>query len=380
MAAAGSRAGIVLRWFIASRLAIALIGVIGVATFANVKFAEGVRDAQHTSAVVDNVSALNPQTVWHKWDSPWYEGIAVHGYASEPGDIKGQAAAAYFPLYPAIVGAILKIAPSVSFFPVAAVLSNLFTLAALLLLASQLTRTADMASRVMAIMMTSAGSFYLSIPYAESLFLLLVVSTLVATRRGYYEIAGLLAGLSGTTRAHGWALVAVPAVACWLDTRLATRVRVARALGTVVLFAVPILIYLAYLAQVQGSWTAFLTRQSMWQNPSPYPFQAIVGLFEYPRRIGGWLHGATWFLYVGLLVRYWRRLPLGEALFCAGALLISTQQDMFQGIYRYVVPLVPLTLALADDRDDIRRNLIAFNLVLAVLMILAFVTENRITV
>jgi hypothetical protein len=260
------------------------------------------------------------------------------------------------------------------------VLSNLFTLAALLLLAGQLTRTADLAGRVMAIVMTSAGSFYLSIPYAESLFLLLVVATLVATRRGYYEVAGLLAGLSGTTRVHGWALVAVPAVACWLDAGLAARPRMARALATVVLFAVPILIYLAYLAHVRGSWTAFLTQQSMWSNPSPYPFQAIAGLFQHPRSILGWLHGATWFLYVGLLVRYWRRLPLGDALFCAGALLISTQQEVFQGIYRYVVPLVPLTLALAEDRDDVRRNMIAFNLVLAVLMILAFVTENRIAV
>jgi hypothetical protein len=110
---------------------------------------------------------------------------------------------------------VLNIAPSASFFPVAAGLSNIFTLAALLLLASQLTRTADMASRVMAIMMTSAGSFYLSIPYSESLFLLLVVATMAAARKGRYELAGLLAGAGATTRAHGYAR-GVLAVACWL--------------------------------------------------------------------------------------------------------------------------------------------------------------------
>ena len=64
MAAAGSRAGIVLRWFIASRLAIAALGVIGVATFLN-------QGPVHTGTVVDNVAALNPQTVWHKFDSIW---------------------------------------------------------------------------------------------------------------------------------------------------------------------------------------------------------------------------------------------------------------------------------------------------------------------
>jgi len=375
-----SRASIVLRWFVVSRLAIYALGVIGVATFANVRFAEGVRDAQHTRAVVDNVSALNPQTVWHKWDALFYERIALKGYAVDPDDIRSQAAAGYFPLYPVVAGAVLKVAPSLGFFWTASLLSHLFTLAALLLLVTHLVSGAELAERVMAIMMTSAGSFYLSIPYAESLFLLLVVATIVATRRRHYELAGLLAGLSGTTRVHGWALIAVPAIACWLDATVPARSRLVRIIVTAALFALPLVAYFAYLGHVQGSWLAFLTRQQLWDNPSPYPFQAIAGLFEFPRRISSWVHGATWLVYVGLLFRYRRRLPLGEVLFCAGALLISTQQAGFQGIYRYMVPLVPLTLALAEDRHEMRYRMIAFNLVLGVLMLLAFVTENRLTV
>jgi Gpi18-like mannosyltransferase len=81
----------------------------------------------------------------------------------------------------------------------------------------------------MLIMMTSAGSFYLSIPYTESLFLLLVVATMVATRGGHYAIAGVLAGLSATTRVHGLALIAVPVVACWLDAAQSPRGRWLRA-------------------------------------------------------------------------------------------------------------------------------------------------------
>ena len=49
-------------------------------------------------------------------------------------------------------------------------------------------------------------------------------------------------------------------------------------------------------------------------------------------------------------------------------------------IYRYVVPLVPLTLAIADDRREVRNGLLAFNVGFGVLMILAFVTYNRLTV
>jgi hypothetical protein len=67
-------------------------------------------------------------------------------------------------------------------------------------------------------------------------------------------------------------------------------------------------------------------------------------------------------------------------MFCAGALLISTQQESFHGIYRYAMVLVPITIALAEDRDDIRNAVIAINLVFGTLMILAFVTNNRLAV
>jgi len=365
-----SRTSVVLGWFLASRLVIAALGVIGVATFVD----------SRALTVTDNLAALNPQTAWNKWDVQSYARVAEQGYRADPGDVQGQAKAGYFPLYPAIVGALKSVTSGASFFWVGVVASNVFTLAALLLLVYGLTDTWDLASRAVALVMMSAGSFYLSIPYAEGLFLLLVVGTLVATRKGAYEVAGLLAGLAATTRAHGFALIAAPAVACWLDARVPATRRWLRVAATAALFAFPILVYFAYLSRETGSWMAFLSRQEAWQNPSPYPFRAIVGLTEHPRWIAGWIHGATWFLYAGLLIRYRRRMPLGDALFCAGALLISTQQLSFQGIYRYVVPLVPLTLALARDRDDVRRGVIAFNLVLGVLMILAFVTWNRLTV
>lgn len=357
-------------WFALSRAAIAVLGVAGIATFLD----------QHSGTVAQGLGALNPAAAWHKWDAIWYERIALHGYGYELDTLKGQAAAAFFPLYPLTVGLILRVLPGVSFFWAATIVSNLLSLAALTLLARSLVSRQEQVRRVMLILMTSAGSFYLSIPYTESLFLLLVVATLILTRRRHYAVAGLIAGLAATTRAHGLPLVAVPAVACWLEAEVPVRSRAARLGAVAGLFAVPLICYFVFLAQVQGSADAVIARQAMWDNPTPYPLQAIVGLARYPTRVSGWLHGGFFFLYVGVLIRYWRRMPLGEALFCAGALLISTQQDMFQGIYRYIVPLVPLALAQADDRDEVSHALIAVNLVFGVLMILAFVTNNRLTV
>ena len=362
-----SRVWTLAAWFAASRLAIAALGIIGVTMMSG-------------AAHLDLPAALNPANVWLKWDALWYQRIAEHGYAWQIDDLKGQAAAGFFPLYPMLVRLLLLAASSLSFFWTATIISNVATFAAMWLLVTQLVTREEIATRVVAITMLAAGSFYLSIPYTEGLFLLLVVGALLATKHRQYELAGLLAGLSATTRVHGLALVAVPAIACFLDLSLPAARRWMRAALTVVVFAVPFAIYLAWLADIQGSWTAFVDRQAMWQNSSPYPFQAVVGLFKYPTRINGWLHGGFWFLSVGLLLRYWRRMPLGEALFCAGALVVSTQQEMFQGIYRYVVPLVPLTIAIAEDDRNIRRAFIVFNVIFGVLMLLFYVTGNRLTV
>ena len=324
--------------------------------------------------------ALNPEAVWRKWDVIWYEQIALHGYGYMLEDLKGQAAAGFFPLYPVLVGLILKALPFLSFFWLGSALSNIFTFTALVFIARELVPDVAAARRVVVIFVTAAGSFYLSIPYTESLFLLLVVLVMIATRRREYVLAALLAGLAFATRIHGLALIAVPADACRYDTSLSARARYQRLAMMALLFAIPMSIHMAYLAEVQGSAEAFIARQAMWDNAVPYPFKAVVGLVRYPRRSQGWLHGAYWAVYVALVFRYWRKMPLGEALFCLGALVISTQQEVFHGIYRYVAPLVPIALAQAQDRDSVRLGLIGMNVAVAVLMILAFVTWNRLAV
>lgn len=360
-------------WFLASRLVIAALGVVGVASFAT------IGPDGRTAAVVDTTAALDPINVWHKWDSIWYEQVAEHGYAYEVGTPRGDAAAGFFPLYPMTVRLVQAIAPSIHFFWIGSLLSNLFALAALFLLARELVGD-DELSRVLAVILMSAGSFYLSIPYSESLFLLLVVATMATARKGHYEFAGLLAGAAAITRAHGLALLAVPALACWLDARLAPGQRIRRIVVVLALFAIPVVLYLLLLARDQGSWHAFFSRQELWDNPSPYPLRAFTGFIEYPRRITNWLHGAFWLLYAGLLLRYRRSMPIGEAVFCAGVFLISTQQEAFHGTYRYMVPLVPLSLAISRDNHKVRHWIIALNLLFGVLMLLAFVTRNRLTV
>jgi len=356
-------------WLAGAILIIGTVGLVGVMA---------VPDQQ--TGAVSTLAALNPEVVWHKWDTLWYERVAVHGYAYQLDDIKGQAAAGYFPLYPLLVGSILRAVPVFSFFWTGTFVSTLSTLTALALMATCLCDGATGARRALTVTLTSAGAFYLLIPYTEGLFLLLVVLTMVMTRRRHYLVAGACAGLAAVTRVQGLALIAVPILASLSDDRLAPANRRKQAAAALLIFAIPFAIYLAYMARVQGSAGAFVARQAFWGNATPYPFRALVGLVVHPTWVTGWVHGGFWVLSIVVLLRYWREMTLGEALFCAGALLISTQQEIFQGIYRYVTPLVPLTLAIANDTSPYRTRLVAFNIAFAILMMLAFVTHNRFAV
>jgi hypothetical protein len=359
----------VLSWFMGSRLIIVAIGVIGVVTFLN----------QRTLDVA-GTRGLSLEATWLKWDVEYYQRIAVHGYGYQLADLKGQAAAGFFPLYPLTIGTLLRILPFISFFWLGTIVSNLLTMTALALAVEHLVGGPAQARRFLLIMVTSAGSFYLSIPYTESLFLLLIVIVMILTRQRRCIWAAAFAGLAATTRVQGLALLAVPVIACRIDETLPLTARFKRIIVMALVFSLPFAIYLWHLAIVQGSAEAFIERQAMWDNPWPYPFKSVVGLLLHPRWLSGWLHGGFWFVYVALLVRYWKRMPLGEALFCVGALLISTQQETFHGIYRYVTPMVPLAICIADDRPEWRQSIVVGNLLFAVIMILAFVTWNRLAV
>jgi hypothetical protein len=360
----------VLGWLALTRLVILGIGFVGVATFVDFQ-----------TLRTGGPAALSVEGTWQKWDAVWYERIAREGYDYEPGDVQGQAKAAFFPLYPLTIGLLLKVVPFMPFFWLGAALSTLFTFAACVLLVRELVPASADPQRVLVLLLAGAGSFYFSLPYTEGLFLLLVVGTMTLTRHRWYALAGLVAGLSAVTRVHGLALIAVPLLACWLDRRQPPSVRARGLAGSVALFGVPLAIYLAYLSVSQGSAGAFIDRQAGWSNTFPYPLRALVQLAaDHPRRVQAYLHGGIWLLYVAVTARYLRARPPGEILFCLGALVISTQQETFQGIYRYSAVLVPLVLAIADDRRPVQSAFLAVNVIFGTIMILAFVTGNRLAV
>ncbi|HEX6382326.1 MAG TPA: mannosyltransferase family protein, partial [Acidimicrobiia bacterium] len=141
-------------------------------------------------------------TAWERFDALWFLRIATAGYT--PGD----GSAAFFPLYPMLIRVL---SPVLGGHPLAAglLISNAAFLGALVVLYFLSSSEFDeqVARRTILYLTIFPSAYFFLAPYSESLFLLLVVSSLWAARRGKWWLAGVAGALAAATRNVGVLLV-----------------------------------------------------------------------------------------------------------------------------------------------------------------------------
>jgi Mannosyltransferase (PIG-V) len=133
------------------------------------------------------------------WDGQHYLDIVSHGYPTHP-DASHFSTIAFFPVYPLVVRFVKTV---VGLTPLgAAVVVSLLAGAGVIVTVTKLVASAfDPASgkRAGILMAVFPGSFIVSLPYAEALAVLFVVSCLWANRRGHPYWGGVLGGLATAT-------------------------------------------------------------------------------------------------------------------------------------------------------------------------------------
>jgi hypothetical protein len=157
--------------------------------------------------------------IWGRWDSGWYLSIAQHGYQLS-GDVQSvQSNIAFFPLYPFLVRLFALLVPAAwrtrgTVLLVGVVLSNLFLLAALVLLFKLVLTMFDddaVARKSVLYLLLFPTSFFFSCFYTESAFLLLGVATFYLATKRLWLPAAITGFLLSLTRPLG-ALILVPAL------------------------------------------------------------------------------------------------------------------------------------------------------------------------
>lgn len=277
--------------------------------------------------------------VWARWDSDWYLRIAESGYhwpSSTP---------AFFPLYPLLVGGLGRLLGD--HFLLAGLVVSLAAGAGAFVLLHRLARRrfgAGVALRSVVYLALFPTSLFLGAVYAESLFLVLALSTFVLAEGRRPGWASVTAGLALLTRPQGIALLPALAVYAWRSDRRRRELA---------LLAVPVGMFLAFPLALElstGHGLAFLDAQRIWDR-SLAPLGPLGGLIQAIGE-GDVLGPALAVALLALAGLAWRRLgtPYGLYAVAVLALPMALPSERLGGLYsfpRLALAAFPCLIALA---------------------------------
>jgi hypothetical protein len=334
--------GFVLALLVAFRVTLSMIGFI-LAQHGVVRapcFMGQPAPVMHTTGL-----AFELLGVWQRWDACWFESIAANGYPWQSG------AVGFPPLYP------LLMRLAATFLGSNLTLGGLIVSAAGYVLAMvgilRLVREdfgPGVARRTVVLISCFPTAHYFFLPYAESVFLALIVWTFWFARRGSWLAAGGLALLAGITRSPALLLGLPLAWIAWQQWRSGRRLALAFLVP-----ALPVLSFFAFngYAKLITGWS-YSESLSVWQSVQIPPWEAVARSWRIIQRTGNpietinlvLLGFATLVLLIG-----WRKLPFAYTLFLASQLLLiasrSSRISPLSSTSRYLLMLFPLFIILA---------------------------------
>lgn len=321
--------------------------------------------------------------MWRRWDAHHLLTIAEHGYTAPQSDPH---AAAFFPLFPLSVRALLVVglSPTVAGMAVA--------LAASVVAGAYLYRLAEddvgegSGGRALLYMVLFPTAVFLIAPYSESLFLAGAIAAFYYARRHSWHLVGIPAAVAMGSRAAGVFLLIGLAVE-FLRQRDFSSERIANAALALVLGLLPLLAYGAFLSQAMGDPFEFLTAQSEgWGRRFVGPFTSFTTTWNTwnEGHATNWL--MAWRVEIvaaagGVIFTTWAavRREWGYAAYMAcllGALMTSS---WYYSIPRMLLSMFPIYLLLASltrDRPSLHDGILIVLAPLAALGVVVFTQGN----
>jgi hypothetical protein len=295
-----------------------------------------------------------------RWDSGWYVGIARDGYRWVEG---GRSNLAFFPAYPiAMRCAGHALGGRTQHFFLGGVLVSWLAFIGAMLMLWRLARLdlsdAD-ADRAVLLAATFPFAFFFGMAYSESLYLLLMVSTMWAVRSRRWVIAAMVGALAVVSRVN--AVLALPALA-WMAWVSAARDRhhlISAALALAAMVA-GFGAWCGYVYMLSGNpleWMVAITRWNY--HPGGAPWTPLFGLiqalltrpyqFLSTEAIAPYdtLNGLSALALTATVPFVWARLGAGYGLFMLANLALPLSAGTFEGLGRYCSVLFPFSIWLA---------------------------------
>ncbi|HEV3475347.1 MAG TPA: mannosyltransferase family protein [Actinomycetota bacterium] len=376
--------------FLALRVGLTLVGLAGVAVLPHPS-EDVAREADIPGPVgvpgwpAEDVTPgfHNVVSSWERFDGLWFLRIADSGYQDDDGS------AVFFPLYPLVIRFVASIFGGGAELGAALLISNLAAFGAMVVLYFLTASEFDerIARRSVVYLAVFPTSFFLLAPYSESLFLLLVLTSLWAARRGRWELAGAAGAGASATRNLGVLLVlplAVEAIHQFRGSR--DPGGLARALVWSALAAAGTVAYLAFWQFTTGDALAPVSQQANWQRGFSPPWATLsAGTIEAFRFLGvypGGYHLLDWLVVVPTLPAVlWAAVRTRPAfgVYVAVSLLAPLsyvfQPRPFMSLPRFLLPLFPILWAFAvwaGRRNGVHEAIVAFSATLLGILTILF--------
>ena len=311
---------------------------------------------------------LDWSTMWHRWDALHYRVLAQSGYHTTGEE---RFSIVFFPLYPWLVRLTSVLVRD--YLAAAFVVSGIASVVAGLLLEklARLENSAATARFAVCFLFFFPTSYFLHIGYTESLFLALVLGSILAARHDHWALAGALGACASMTRMNGMLLVPVLAVEAWERFRVSRRFdrrwlwigTISLGLGT----------YLALNQYVTGDpFTFSKILEEHWYKRFAPPW---IGIYDAWLRVPGMnaTEGFHEFFYIALgflcTIWCWVRLRPSYAVWMTCNWLLVTSTAFVMSVPRYTLVLFPIFILFAQVA--VKRPLVGMLIVAWSLMFLA---------
>lgn len=302
--------------------------------------------------------------LFYRWDSHWYMSIVKTGYHWTPGLHSN---VSFFPLYPMLIkaAALASLDARIAGF----LISNVCLLAAAIFLFQLVRLEYDrtVAMRAVSFFLICPVSFFFSMVYTESIFVLLAIAAFYYARRGRWTVVGILGVLLTAARVVGILMIVPLAVEyfaqCWLRIKAqapagGVPATSCNGLGLLIkqvrpdflwLLLVPlgILSYMAYLYVQFHNPVAFLDTQHSWGRSLTTILETLkynLGERPFYRQLffASAAAGAVITVYMML-----RRMRWSYVVLCIVFELIYLSTGIMEALPRYLSVLFPMYMAMA---------------------------------
>ena len=290
-------------------------------------------------------SLLDP---WLRWDTVWYLLVAKQGYSISGVEL------AFPPLYPFLIRIIAKLFGG-QYLLASLIISWSSVFGSCFLLEARFTQMTDPKTAVRGIrnLLIFPTAFFFFAGYTEALFLFFVLLIWRYADRGQWFLAGLVGALATMTRAIGVVLV-VPIGLIWLENWRKNSITDLLSL---------LLLPIAYFGWSQFASSTFdqspFNAQTIgWFSHFDWPWVGIIGnlskvfSLNLSETLSDFLNILVVLVVFYSIIWWLKRKLYPESMFMATFILVSlikiTDTGLLGSVSRFVIPLFPVYLVLAE--------------------------------